>query len=66
MKINIEKSQIWTPCGHPLTPISLLLIRGVSELRIRIRIRGYPHEFGHPHPYPHPQYFMRMSCGYRK
>ena len=38
--------------------------RGVSELRIRIRIRGYPHEFWHP--YPHPQYFMRMSCGYRK
>ena len=42
------------------------IIRGVSELRIRIRIRGYPHEFWHPHPHPHPQYFMRMSCGYRK
>ena len=41
-----------------------IYIRGVSELRIRIRIRGYPHEFWHP--YPHPQYFMRMSCGYRK
>ena len=42
----------------------LMESRGVSELRIRIRIRGYPHEFWHP--YPHPQYFMRMSCGYRK
>ena len=27
MKINIEKSQIWTPCGPPLPPISLLLVR---------------------------------------
>ena len=25
MKINIEKSQIWTPCGSPLPSISLLL-----------------------------------------
>ena len=43
-----------------------VITRGVSELRIQIRIRGYPHEFWHPHPHPHPQYFMRMSCGYRK
>ena len=27
MKINIEKSQIWTPCGPNLPPISLLLVR---------------------------------------
>ena len=27
MKINTEKSQIWTPCGPPLPPISLLLVR---------------------------------------
>ena len=46
--------------------LSHISTRGVSELRIRIRIRGYPHEFWHPHPHPHPQYFMRMSCGYRK
>ena len=26
MKINIEKSQIWTPCRPPLPPISLLLV----------------------------------------
>ena len=25
--------------------VLLILIRGVSELRIRIRIRGHPHEF---------------------
>ena len=41
-----------------------ILSRGVSELRIRIRIRGYPHEFWHPQP--NPQYSMRMSCGYLK
>ena len=27
------------------TKIKSIIIRGVSELRIRIRIRGYPHEF---------------------
>ena len=27
MKINIEKSQIWTPCGLPLPPISSLFVR---------------------------------------
>ena len=27
MEINIEKIQIWTPCGTPLPPISLLLVR---------------------------------------
>ena len=27
MKMNIEKSQIWSPCGPPMPPISLLLVR---------------------------------------
>ena len=27
MKINIEKSHLWNPCGPPLPPISLLSVR---------------------------------------
>ena len=32
MKINIEKSQIWTPCGPPLPRISLLLVRSYCKI----------------------------------
>ena len=35
---RIARREYWSNCN-------VLYIRGVSELRMRIRIRGYPHEF---------------------
>ena len=38
MKINIEKSKIWTPCGPPLPPISLLFVRSYSNFQTICKI----------------------------
>ena len=32
MKINIEKSQIWTPCGPPLCPPFLYYSSDLTEI----------------------------------
>ena len=38
MKINIEKSQIWTPYGSPSPPISLLLVRSCCNFHTICKI----------------------------
>ena len=52
-KVNINAHELYMTSfdveslytNVPLVETIAIIIRGVSELRIRIRIRGYPHEF---------------------
>ena len=38
MKMNIEKTQIWTPCGPHLPPISSLLVRSYCNFHTICKI----------------------------
>ena len=43
--LNDDAEAAFSQLKNDIAKSAIILIRGVSELRIRIRIRGYPHEF---------------------